>query len=57
MKKRTIDLFQSTTSLGIAALTSFGLVPSPCAGTRHFTWRLSRRTCGSPPAPQVSAAI
>ncbi len=34
---RVMPAFQSTTSPEIAALTSFGLVPSPCAGTRHIT--------------------
>jgi hypothetical protein len=52
-----IFLFQATASPGIAALTSFGLVPSPCVGTRHFTRRFGRQAYSLPSAPQVSAAI
>lgn len=41
----------------IAALPLFDLVKSPCAGTMHFTSRLVRRACSSPPAQLMSAAI
>ena len=41
-RNRSVEkyLFLATASPGIVALTTFGLVPSPCAGTRRFTSRL-----------------
>lgn len=53
MLKLQITLFLATASPRIAVLTLFGLVPSPCAGIRHFTNRLvassagERRDCSS----------